>query len=406
MSRHIGPVSVITVLLSLGMASTALAKPTVAVLGIEVIDPSGKVDEKATAVAKQLTRELRRRASMGKGPFVLAPGPGKDLLELKLLSDCASEGRSCMAAIGRELKADRLMYGKLEKQSSGYQVSLNLLNVSTKSMERNTSDLIPLAETSGPGISSWGRKLYNRLTGVPDMGTIIVKTNLSKGTVLIDGEVKGSVNANGTLEISGVSAGTHQVSVESDDRPTFERSVVVRAGQTATVSATLSAAPGSGGPKRLGIAARPGGASRVLFWTSLVLTGVGATAMTVTGLQVRGSYKDDQIKAVEAYQAATGVQLDQGNACNDAANRSGPEAQAVVDACDSGKSRASLSNLFLGASIVSAVAAGYFYYKGYIVPKASSRREIARRRKASRRTVTVTPQIGPNHIGAGIALEF
>ncbi len=95
-----------------------------------------------------------------------------------------------------------------------------------------------------------------------------------------------------------------------------------------------------------------------------MLTGVGATAMTVTGLQVQGSFKDDQIAAVAAYQTATGMELDKSNACSDASARSGPEAQAVVDACDAGKSRASLSNIFLGASIVTAVAAGYFYYKG------------------------------------------
>ncbi len=59
-----------------------------------------------------------------------------------------------MASIpATDSKADRLMYGKLEKQGSGYQVSLNLLNVQTKSMERNTSDLIPFGQTSGPGIA-------------------------------------------------------------------------------------------------------------------------------------------------------------------------------------------------------------------------------------------------------------
>jgi hypothetical protein len=400
------------VLLACFVASvaTAEAKPSVAVLGIEVISKSGRVDAKTTNIAKKLTAELRRRASMGNGPFQLAPNSDKDLLELKLLSDCASEGRGCMSKIGADLKADRLLYGKLEKLGGkGYQVSLNLLNVGKRTMERNTSDLIPKTEVDQAGISKWARVLYNRLSGVPSQGSVVIKANVSSGTVTVDGEPKGSLSG-GKLRISGLSAGSHKVRVESPGHQPYEGDVIVSAGEAAEVSASLQAKAigGGGGTGTPGKAGRPGGTSRVLFWTSLVVTGLGATAVTVTGLQVRGSLKDDQEEAVRAWQNANGMELNQGNACADAATRSDALAKAVVDACDAGKSRANLTNIFLGATVASALAAGYFYWKGYIKAKKSTRSERMSRKRRNKRkhNVVVTPQLGPNQIGAGVAIEF
>ncbi len=90
----------------------AQAKPTIAVLGLEVID-NGNVDKETTRAAQRLAQELRVQAKRPNGKFAFAPNSEKDLLELKLLSGCSDEGRSCMAEIGVELGADRLLYGKL-----------------------------------------------------------------------------------------------------------------------------------------------------------------------------------------------------------------------------------------------------------------------------------------------------
>src|SRR5687767_760777 len=71
---------------------TSQAKPKVAVLGLEVAGQSA-TDPKATGTAKELTRELRREAARPNGPFEPAPNSNKDLLEMKLLSDCSDEGK-------------------------------------------------------------------------------------------------------------------------------------------------------------------------------------------------------------------------------------------------------------------------------------------------------------------------
>src|SRR5688572_12086225 len=96
-------VASVTFLLSFAVmqATASAAKPTVAILGLEVIDDGTGMEAKTTQFAKELTEELRKRPKAGTGPYALAPGSDKDLLELKLLSGCESEGKDCMAAIGK-----------------------------------------------------------------------------------------------------------------------------------------------------------------------------------------------------------------------------------------------------------------------------------------------------------------
>ena len=169
-------------------------KATVGILGLEVIDDGSGIDAKTTQFAKELTEALRQRPKTGSGPYTLAPGSDKDLLELKLLSGCENEAKDCMAAIGVDLASDRLMYGKIEKRSSGYQVTLKLFNVSQKSSERSSSDIIPFAESTGANLASWAKKLYAKLTGATDQGTLIIKANVERGTVYLDGQVKGNLS--------------------------------------------------------------------------------------------------------------------------------------------------------------------------------------------------------------------
>ncbi len=393
-----------------GLPVAAQAKPSIAVLGLEVKSDGASIDEQTTKFASALTSALRKRARMPTGPYHLAPNSNKDLLELKLLSDCADEGKGCMSQIGTELKADRLLYGRIKRRKSGYQVSLDLLNVEFRAMERSTSEIIPFSEATPDGTKRWARSLYNRLTGIPEQGTLVIQANVDKGTVYIDGEVKTSLSA-GSARITGLSEGSHTVGVESDGHESYGGEISITAGETEEISISLESLSGGGGGGGGG-EGRPGGASRVLFWTSLVATGAGAAAITVTGLQVRGSLKDDQVDAIKALAVRTpdGIQLDSNNACADAENYPDDAlAQAVVDACKKGKSRAMLTNIFIGGTIVTALAATYFYYKGYVQPKAASdseRRSRLGKRKGKRRTVHLSPTLGPNQLGAGVTIEF
>jgi hypothetical protein len=135
------------------------------------------------------------------------------------------------------------------------------------------------------------------------------------------------------------------------------------------------------------------------------------TAFTITGLQVRGSLEDAKLEAIADLEEQEGVRLDSDNACADAEDNhaESPGAQRVVDACDKGRSRATLTNVFIGATVVTALAASYFYYRGYVAADPAPSREgtgatAARRRRATQ--VRFTPAVGPEVVGAGFEIKF
>jgi hypothetical protein len=94
----------------LALCSSVWAKPTIAVLGLEVVDSSGTPTPADTQVAKELTEGLRSRAKLSSGPYAFAAGSDKELIDLKLLNNCDTEAATCMSAIGTSLSADFLMY--------------------------------------------------------------------------------------------------------------------------------------------------------------------------------------------------------------------------------------------------------------------------------------------------------
>jgi hypothetical protein len=400
--------------LSAGPVAEA-AKPTLAVLGLEVVDEGGGIDEKSTKMAKELTDALRQRAKVGSGPYTLAAGSDKDLLEMKLLSGCDSEADDCMAGMGKELGAERIIYGKVQKRQGGYQVSLKLLHVGTKKNEKSTSDLVPVAQSTGPELTRWGKTFYNRLTGATDQGTLVVRANVDRGIVYLDGAVKGNL-VGGTARVTGLAEGAYRLGVEADGHVRYEARVTVSGGQDTTHQAELETnalrgtAPGDS-PSRevqgtVSSADRPGGGSRALFWTSLVLTAGSATAMTVTGLQVRGSLLDDKNEAIRAWQEnnAMADELAGSDACDKAPGLDGTE--AVVKACDKGQTWALATNVLIGTTVVGAVATVLFYYKGYVEPRSANEGGSASLRPRKRSVVTVLPEVSPTTVGAGVRIDF
>ena len=234
-------IAVLALLLTALVSSPAFAgKPTVAVLGLEVVDPTGQIDQATTAVARDLTDALRSRAKMPSNPYAFQPGSEKELIDEKLIKNCDNEAISCMSQIGKDLGADFLIYGKFEKKSDGYVVTINLLNVSKKKFEKSRSPLtIPHGAAKDPtAIGTAATKAYNDLVGVVANGTLIVRSNADHGTILLDNDPKGSL-ASGTLTLS-LPEGPYRLVVEADG---FERStetkVTIRSGETVTQQVTM-----------------------------------------------------------------------------------------------------------------------------------------------------------------------
>jgi TolB-like protein len=226
-------------LLVCAAAGVAAAKPSIAILGLEVIDKSGTPSNEDVNFAKTLTEDLRSRAKVG-GPYTLANGGDKELIDLKLLKGCDGEAINCMASIGGDLGADYLMYGSVTKKGTTYDVVIQILDVRAKKKEHVSPSNIATV-TSGAALQSSAKKIYNGLTGQADGCTITVKTpGVERGTIQIGSADRGNIT-NSTGQISGLSEGKYTIAVES---PGYHRwtkgEVACTAGENTTISADLS----------------------------------------------------------------------------------------------------------------------------------------------------------------------
>jgi hypothetical protein len=279
MSRALSLTCTALVLVGLGGSAFA-AKPSIAVLGLEVVDLNGTPTPADTQAAKELSDGLRARAKAGTGPYQLAPGSDKELIDQKLLNNCDSEAPGCMAAIGNQLGADILMYGHFEKQGKQYQVNIRVLDVSRKAGLKSSVDMIPVSEASGAALQGWAKKIYAKLTGESAGGSLVVKvSNADRGTILVDGEPKGTFS-NGSGSVDGLSEGKARLSVESEGFRRWEKDVTITNGAI-TIPVELER---GGDPNQnvitdpvVGPVDGPEGKKSTLMWK--IGAGVGGVAM-------------------------------------------------------------------------------------------------------------------------------
>jgi len=131
---------------------------------------------------------------------------------------------------------------------------------------------------------------------------------------------------------------------------------------------------------------------RRLFWGTLAATGAGLVAMQLGAARVN-DLKDQQLLAIERFQE-DGTYLDPSDACADARNYHTAQAQEIVSICNRGKRWASITNGFMLGTVVTASAAAFFYYKGYMKP--GPKRERAR----------VTPTVSSSGVAVSLDVPF
>jgi hypothetical protein len=385
-------------------AQAAHASPKVAILGLEVIDGGEGLDQQTTQRATWLTDELRDYAAEEHSPFDLARDGNKDLLEMKLLSGCADEALGCMAAIGRELGADRLIYGKLQKGADGYRVSLTLLDTRAPDVERIVSDQIPFTEASRSAMAAWARSLYAQLTGVAASGVLIVETNADSGTVFVNGRPRATLSG-GAARVDDLEEGAHTITIEADGYAPYAERVTIMADEEELMAISLDRlGDGLSDPRR---------PYRIGFGATLAATGVSTGAWGISWYQYRISLRSDKNDLVERMLSLGSSRDRYGeeaqNVCDSAAadiNSSNQEIAAtagdLVSTCNRGRRYAMLTPIFGAAAGLSAIASGYFYYKGYMDS------EVERQPRGGRDSwsLKVSPRFGPDLVGAGLRLEF
>ncbi|HTR50759.1 MAG TPA: PEGA domain-containing protein [Kofleriaceae bacterium] len=390
-------------------------KPSIAVLGLEVVDPGGTPTPADTQVAKDLTEGLRSRAKAGTGAYSLAPGSEKELIDLKLLNNCDSAAPSCMSVIGANLGADFLMYGKIEKEKSGkaYTVSMFLLDVKKKAVEHTSNALIPLAQASGPSLTSWAKNIYGNLTGQQSSGIVVVKlTNADHGTILIDNEAKGSIT-NGVGQVSGLEEGKYKLGVESEGFKRAEQDITVRAGETQNIPVKLEKAEGGGevtpvGPGGGGVIVGGGGGGggessrgwagwKPVFFGS-VAVGLAAGAWWI---HAAGKVTDYEMEECEnGYYGGTTSPASPVN-CTGKSNTHMTDEASLRAAGNHWSTQTYIAGTVVGLAGALAIVAGY---EGFIAKRSSSSSEHAMGHRVHRDRFVVTPIVSPN--GGAVTMQL
>jgi Protein of unknown function (DUF2380)/PEGA domain len=403
MSRALSLTCVALLMVALGAAS-AMAKPMIAVLGLEVVDASGTPSAQDTQVAKELSDGLRARAKAGTGQYQLAPGSDKELIDQKLLNNCDTEAPACMAAIGNQLGAEILLFGKIQKEGkTSYQVTLKVLDVGRKTVQKSSTDLVPVSEASGAALQGWAKKIYAKLTGEQTTGMIVIKlTNAERGTILVDGEEKGNIT-NGTGQVANLAEGKYKVAVESDGFRRWDRDVTINAGQTNTIPVELE----KGGGDVIGPGPGPGSSP-----------GPGPEGKSGSGLW-KGVFIGSMVVAAAGggwwYVNYTGLKDIEDEQCRNGARGCPapmtPDSSFDITKSNSDGDKKSMQTYVGGAVMgVGIAVAAFAFYKGFIASgsssKESSTRTGARRGKARRERFIVTPIVAPDGGGATVRLDW
>jgi hypothetical protein len=371
------------------------------VLGVEAVDTQDN------NLASDVTDAIKQRVATGKGGPLI---PGKDLVEIKLVFSCSDEAPACLAQAGKSLGAAKLIYGIIKR--SGSDVVLTLKQVDTargtidgtsvESLSKKKLDPSALRALSGQWMARLnGAKPAGGGGGTP--GTLIVRSNVSGATVMLDGAEVGTLTRK-TLSIEDVSPGKHEITVEKPGFGVSTQVFTIGAGQALPLTLTLlrgdgnegeeGAPPATGGepeatPRRIAAPAdeAPGGDDslrtwvRTGFWVALGVSAVSLSLATKYGLDVRSVNQD-----LNPFRGPDPAKAD-------------PDGTIVNGLLDKGNRAETRQWIFIGVGSAAAVAGGFLLYKGYLDKEAG-----AGSKTADNHGLRVFPTA--NTSSGGIAAEF
>jgi len=404
----------VLVILGVGISSPARAELKVSVLDLEAGPGAAKV-------ARRITSTLRRQVANTSGMSLAGT---KTLAEIKLIFGCVERPRRtyhrCLAKVGKSMKANRIIVGKVRSRGGGYKVVMTLLDVRRPLRPNTVSERISRAAIGATALAGHTRTWFNRLFGLDREGTLAVTCNREGVSVTLNQQPVGTCGLAGSL--IKAKPGTHSVGFSKDGFHTTTRVVTVRAGRTSRLTIELTKTsrrvidrvpPGGGGP---GVTPPKGGkkkdprmAYKVLFYTTLSVGAAMLVSSIFTGLQVKKYEQDkiDQIDRLNDLHLSNPVDYPtfpgEENACKENANST-----ALVDICNNGTTMATVTNVLIGIGAALVASSGVFLYYAYFKKSKTERAEADHPafKDPTQARIMVTPQIWVNGGGVSATLRF
>ena len=400
----------------------------IAVLGLEITS-AGSDDNKTTAVATGMTQALRTEVREAPG-YVVAKDSEQDLVEAKLLSGCEDEAPVCMANIGTEFGADMLLYGRLSKASSGYQVETIYFDVAQRKIVKTATTKVSPADAKGKKFKPHAKSLFAKLTGQavavpvkPDPPPIAPRSKLAikvatprltgmKGSVFIDGVVAGSLT-DGALALTTIPPGTHVVRLALPGYEPMEKTVVLRDRVATELTFDLVKPPDKrplvAGPV---VETKHAGSDtdRTVFWTAGAVTAVAGGLWLFSGLKVLEAEDETAESASRSmtYNQVAARTPGMQPPTNCAVAKHAVTSENTTDthlisahgSCNDGLRFEKIANISIAVTAVAGAITAFYAYRAFF------RNPKKKEAQAPGPSVQFQPILTPTQAGAGMTIRF
>ena len=196
----------------------------------------------------------------------------------------------CLQEIGEGLETTLLVHGKVEASFQDFEVTVTLFDVVKGKVVKSTSSTIAGDKQGSIYLQDASDRIIAELLDEEPRTTIIVQSNKSGATILLDGEEVGNTGAD-PVWLRDVEPGEHELSVEKDGYETFTKEFEIKKGGRLDIDAPLykvGEKPAGGGVSPVkGPKVKPD-KGKVMLWSGvgvgivglgLIGAGVGMTAM-------------------------------------------------------------------------------------------------------------------------------
>ncbi|MCG8556221.1 MAG: PEGA domain-containing protein [Proteobacteria bacterium] len=393
------------VAMSLLFPAVLEAQPRLVVLGLRSLEGD---DEFALALSKA----LRRRARTEQRWRVSSRAPS--LAQMALAYGCDDPDPSCLTDIALALRADKLIYGTVEREGSDSRIRVNvdLFDQDSGGVDASAKIVADAKRYDDASMRTLARQTLDTLTGrraskpvettpppEPEApppvatGAVLVEANVMAALVSVDGEEAGQMQG-GRLLLQEVSPGSHSIEVTAPGYEPMRTTVTVTAQRHTPVRLTLRELPSG----------QPMGWPRTKMWVGMSLVAgaaalVGATAFT----WMRIAKLNDDRRLLNYRRAAGAQPMRSANVC-DAAEAgtsfgvSPSDLRHVQDVCARASTLETLQYILIAASAIGGGVGAYLLVTGDREARATA---------ASRsRAVSLVPRLSRDTAMLNAAIAF
>lgn len=261
----------------LAVPTVALADTSVIILGIRSVEGDDEF-------ARNLTGALRRAAEQVPGLQIV--DRDVSLAQITIVVGCDEPDAACMAQVATQLGVQRVVYGTARRTAAGanynFAISLFSFSAATNEIDQQLTATVNRARSDIDDLRQPAREWMSVLAGLPQVGSVTVRSNVEGAQVLVDGAEVGTISG-GTFTAGDLPAGGHLVEVQAPERTGFRQRVTVVIGETVSLQANLVEGEGIIGPDEPPLDQQPGhGGPGLGFWLGLGSTVVGAVFLGLT----------------------------------------------------------------------------------------------------------------------------